>query len=78
MLSVLFPTSQQHIACFSFISNVFVFYFFEQMLSKSLHMQGAQYSFKINYEDIKSLFLLPKPGTLISAAAMTTVLCTIC
>jgi structure-specific recognition protein 1 len=24
-------------------------------------MQGAQYSYKIKYEDIQSLFLLPKP-----------------
>ena len=31
------------------------------MLSTSLYMQGAQYSYKIKYEDIQSLFLLPKP-----------------
>ena len=31
------------------------------MLASSLHMQGAQYSYKIKYEDIQSLFLLPKP-----------------
>ena len=31
------------------------------MLTSSLYMQGAQYSYKIKYEDIQSLFLLPKP-----------------
>jgi structure-specific recognition protein 1 len=31
------------------------------MMTSHLHMQGAQYSYKINYEDIHSLFLLPKP-----------------
>jgi structure-specific recognition protein 1 len=30
-------------------------------MATSLHMQGAQYSYKIKYEDIQSLFLLPKP-----------------
>ena len=32
-----------------------------QMLASSFQMQGAQYSYKIKYEDIQSLFLLPKP-----------------
>jgi structure-specific recognition protein 1 len=31
-----------------------------QMTSTYLHMQGAQYAYKIKYEDINSLFLLPK------------------
>jgi structure-specific recognition protein 1 len=31
------------------------------MMGTYFHMQGAQYSYKINYEDIHSLFLLPKP-----------------
>lgn len=26
-----------------------------------MHMQGGQYSYRIKYEDIVSLFLLPKP-----------------
>lgn len=30
------------------------------MTSTYLHMQGAQYAYKIKYEDINSLFLLPK------------------
>lgn len=32
-----------------------------QMLASAMHMQGAQYLYKIKYEDIQSLFLLPKP-----------------
>ena len=31
------------------------------MLATAMHMQGAQYLYKIKYEDIQSLFLLPKP-----------------
>jgi structure-specific recognition protein 1 len=31
-----------------------------QMSSSYMHMQGAQYSYKIKYSDINSLFLLPK------------------
>jgi len=31
-----------------------------QMTSTYMHMQGAQYAYKIKYEDINSLFLLPK------------------
>jgi structure-specific recognition protein 1 len=30
------------------------------MTSNYMHMQGAQYAYKIKYEDINSLFLLPK------------------
>jgi structure-specific recognition protein 1 len=30
------------------------------MTSTYMHMQGAQYAYKIKYEDIKNLFLLPK------------------
>lgn len=30
------------------------------MTSTYMHMQGAQYAYKIKYEDINSLFLLPK------------------
>jgi structure-specific recognition protein 1 len=32
-----------------------------QMTSKHVHMQGSQYSYKIKYDDIHSLYLLPKP-----------------
>jgi structure-specific recognition protein 1 len=32
-----------------------------QMTSNYLRMQGAQYDYKIMYQDINSLFLLPKP-----------------
>lgn len=35
-----------------------------QMTSTYLHMQGAQYSYKIKYNDITSLFLLDKPDGL--------------
>jgi structure-specific recognition protein 1 len=31
------------------------------MTSTYMHMQGAQYAYKIKYDDINSLFLLPKP-----------------
>jgi structure-specific recognition protein 1 len=31
------------------------------MLASSMQMQGVQYSYRIKYEDIQSLFLLPKP-----------------
>ena len=31
------------------------------MTSTYMHMQGPQYSYKIKYEDMHSLFLLPKP-----------------
>jgi structure-specific recognition protein 1 len=34
-----------------------------QMTSTYLHMQGAQYTYKIKYSDITSLFLLDKPGS---------------
>ena len=30
-------------------------------MSSSLQMQGAQYSYRIKYDEIQSLFLLPKP-----------------
>ena len=30
------------------------------MTSTYIHMQGAQYAYKIKYDDINSLFLLPK------------------
>jgi len=30
------------------------------MTSSYMHMQGAQYAYKIKYEDINCLFLLPK------------------
>ena len=33
-----------------------------QMTSTYMHMQGQQYSYKIKYTDINSLFLLDKPG----------------
>ena len=32
-----------------------------QMTSTYMHLQGAQYFYKIKYDDINSLFLLPKP-----------------
>lgn len=32
-----------------------------QMTSTYMHLQGAQYFYKIKYDDIHSLFLLPKP-----------------